>query len=97
MAKKNLTVDTQDLTSRITRASFCEVTLTDTLVGVVQKVTFLGNTDHVNFGWFAHDSTDGHPKKCYPILNHAQIPNAVEVGFEKKAAEFRKGGNEIYS
>ncbi len=39
--------------------------------GVVQKVTFLGNTDNVNFGWFAYDSTDGHPKKCYPILNHA--------------------------
>ncbi len=40
--------------------------------GVVQKVTFLGNTDNVNFGWFAYDSTDGHRKKCYPILNHAQ-------------------------
>jgi hypothetical protein len=39
--------------------------------GAVQKVTFLGNTDNVNFGWFAYDSTDGHPKKCYPILNHA--------------------------
>ncbi|WP_372825510.1 hypothetical protein, partial [Polaromonas sp.] len=36
-----------------------------------QKVTFFGNTDNVNFGWFAYDSTDGHPKKCYPILNHA--------------------------
>ncbi len=31
--------------------------------GMVQKVTFLGNTDNVNFGWFAYDSTDGHPKK----------------------------------
>ncbi len=40
-------------------------------MGVVQKVTFLGNTDNVNFGWFAYDSTDGHTKKCYPILNHA--------------------------
>ena len=40
-------------------------------LSVVQKVTFLGNTDNVNFGWFAYDSTDGHPKKCYPILNHA--------------------------
>ncbi len=40
--------------------------------GVIQKVTFLGNTDNVNFGRFAYDSTDGHPKKCYPILNHAQ-------------------------
>jgi hypothetical protein len=40
-------------------------------MGVVQKVTFLGNTDNVNFGWFVYDSTDGHPKKCYPILNHA--------------------------
>ncbi len=38
---------------------------------VVQKVTFLGNTDNVNFGWFAYDLTNGHPKKCYPILNHA--------------------------
>ncbi len=38
---------------------------------MVQKVTFLGNTDNVNFGWFAYDSTDGHPKTCYPILNHA--------------------------
>ncbi len=43
----------------------------DATLGVVQKVTFLGNTDNVNFGWFAYDSTDGHPKKCYPILNHA--------------------------
>ena len=43
------------------------------LPGVVQKVTFLGNTDNVNFGWFAYDSTDGHPKKCYPILNHANM------------------------
>ncbi len=42
--------------------------------GVVQKVTFLGNTDNVNFGWFAYDSTDGHPKKCYPILNHTNNP-----------------------
>jgi len=42
--------------------------------GVVQKVPFLGNTDNVNFGWFAYDSTDGHPKKCYPlILNHARF------------------------
>ncbi len=40
---------------------------------MVQKVTFLGNTDNVNFGWFAYDSTDGHPKKCYPILNHADF------------------------
>ncbi len=24
---------------------------------VVQKVTFLGNTDNVNFGWFAYDSS----------------------------------------
>ncbi len=40
---------------------------------MVQKVTFLGNTDNVNFGWFAYDSTDGHPKKCYPILNHAEF------------------------
>jgi hypothetical protein len=39
--------------------------------GVVQKVTFLGNTDNVNFGWFADDSTDGHPKKCCQILNNA--------------------------
>ena len=48
--------------------------------GRVQKVTFLGNTDNVNFGWFAYDSTDGHPKKCYPILNHAchTCPHAVE-------------------
>ncbi len=38
---------------------------------MVQKVTYLGNTDNVNFGWFAYDSTDGHPIKCYPILNHA--------------------------
>ncbi len=37
---------------------------------VVQKVTFLGNTGNVNFGWFAYDSTDGRPKKCYPFLNH---------------------------
>ncbi len=42
-------------------------------IGVVQKVTVLGNTGNVNFGWFAYDSTDGHPKKCYPILNHADI------------------------
>jgi len=40
--------------------------------GVVQKVPLLGNTDNLNFGWFAYDSTDGHPKKCYPILNHAR-------------------------
>ncbi len=31
--------------------------------GVVQKVTFLVDTDNVNFGWFAYDSTDSHPKK----------------------------------
>ncbi len=42
-----------------------------TIYGVIQKVMFLGNTDNVNFGWFAYHSTDGHPKKCYPILNHA--------------------------
>jgi hypothetical protein len=36
------------------------------------KVTFLDNTDNVNFGWFAYDSIDCHPKKCCPlILNHA--------------------------
>ena len=23
---------------------------------------FLGNTDKVNFGWFAYDSTEGHTK-----------------------------------
>jgi hypothetical protein len=40
---------------------------------VVQKVTFLGNTDNVNVGWFAYDLTDGHLKKCHPILNHAEI------------------------
>ena len=43
---------------------------------MVQKVTFLDNTDNVNFGWFAYDSTDGHQKKCYPILNHA-IPQPL--------------------
>ncbi len=43
--------------------------------GVVQKVTFLGNTDNANFEWFAYDSTDGHPKKCYPILNHTPKPH----------------------
>jgi len=37
------------------------------VLGVVQKVTFLGNTNNVNFGWFVYDSTDGHPKKCYPF------------------------------
>ncbi len=42
-------------------------------LGVLQKITFLDNTDNVNFGWFAYDSTDVHPKKCYPILNHAEI------------------------
>ncbi len=41
------------------------------LSGVVQKVQLWGNTDNVNFGWFAYDSTDGHPKKCYPILTCA--------------------------
>jgi len=41
--------------------------------GVVQKVTFFGATDNVNFGWFTYDSTDGHPKKCYQILNHAGL------------------------
>jgi len=42
--------------------------------GVVQKVTFLGNTDNVTFEWFSYDSTDGQLKKCYPILNHAPKP-----------------------
>ncbi len=54
--------------------------------GVVQKVTFLGNTDNVNFGWFAYDSTDGHPKKCYyaayaqDILDHmsAELPEVTD-------------------
>jgi len=40
---------------------------------LVKKVTFLGNAVNVNFGWFTYDSTDGHPKKCYPlILNHVK-------------------------
>ncbi len=30
--------------------------------GVVQKVTFLSNTDNVTFERFAYDPTDGHPK-----------------------------------
>ncbi len=45
----------------------------ETKMGVVQKVTFLGNTDNVNFGWLAYDSTDGHRKKCQPILSHAHF------------------------
>ncbi len=50
--------------------------------GVVQKVTYLGNTGNVNFGWFAYGSTDGHPKKCYPILNHARfsVPYLASYG-----------------
>lgn len=45
-----------------------------TQTGVVQEVTCLGNTDHVNSGWFTYDSTNGHPKKGYPLLNHAALP-----------------------
>jgi len=30
--------------------------------GVVQKVTFFGNTGNSIFGRFAYDSADGHPK-----------------------------------
>jgi len=35
------------------------------------KNNVLGNTANVNFGWFAYDATDGHPKKHHPTLNHA--------------------------
>ena len=41
--------------------------------GVVQKVTLLGDTDNVTIEWFADDSTDAHPKKCYPFLNHTKL------------------------
>ncbi len=52
---------------------------------------FLVDTDNVTFGRFAYDSTDGHPKKCQPILNHAafirnlskqevRYPNSIGAG-----------------
>jgi len=31
------------------------------------------------------------------VMAIKQISIQIETGFEKKAAEFRKGGNEIYS
>ncbi len=63
--RQQLSVDDQ-LGAKANYTSFAQL-------GVVQKVTFLGNTDHLNFGWFTYDSTDGHPKKCYQILNHTRI------------------------
>ncbi len=51
---------------------------------MVQKVTFLGNTDNVNFGWFAYDSTDGHPKKCYRFLTTPMDVAYVGVRSDQK-------------
>jgi len=43
------------------------------IFGVVQNVTFLGNTDNMNFGWLAYDSTDSHPKMNHTAYRAAQV------------------------